>query len=88
MYTVKYWTEHGDPNGETRPRTVGAEGICNLIGRTTSNNIKQPNLTSLLGTKPTAIENTGATHSSNWICGRGLPYLVLLGVEPLGPVEA
>ena len=25
----------GDPNGEVRTRTVGAEGVCNLIGRTT-----------------------------------------------------
>jgi hypothetical protein len=38
MYTAKHWTEFGDPNGEVRARTVGAEGVCNLIGRTISNN--------------------------------------------------
>jgi hypothetical protein len=35
MYTVKHWTEHGDPKGEVRARTEGAEGVYNLIGRTT-----------------------------------------------------
>ena len=35
MYTVKHWTEHGDPNGKVRARTVVAEGVCNPIERTT-----------------------------------------------------
>ena len=35
MYTVKSWTVHGDPNVEVRAMTVGAEGVCNPIGRTT-----------------------------------------------------
>jgi len=33
MYTAKHWTEHGDPNGEVRARTVRTEGVCNLIGK-------------------------------------------------------
>jgi hypothetical protein len=35
MYTAKHCTECGDPNSEVRTRTIGAEGVCNLIGRTT-----------------------------------------------------
>jgi hypothetical protein len=35
MYTAKHWIEHGDPNREVRARTVGAEGVCNLIERKT-----------------------------------------------------
>jgi hypothetical protein len=34
IYTAKYWTEHRGSNGEVKARTVGAEGVCNLIGRT------------------------------------------------------
>jgi hypothetical protein len=33
MYTGKHWNECREPNGEVRPRTVGIEGVCNLIGR-------------------------------------------------------
>jgi hypothetical protein len=32
------WTEHRDPNGKVRARTVGAEGVCNLIGSTVTTN--------------------------------------------------
>jgi hypothetical protein len=35
MYTAKHWTEHRDPNGEVRARTIGTEGVFNLIRRTT-----------------------------------------------------
>jgi hypothetical protein len=35
MFTDKHRTECGDPNGEDKAKTVGAEGVCNLIGRTT-----------------------------------------------------
>jgi hypothetical protein len=35
MFTAKHWTERRDPNGEVRAKSVGAEGFCNLIGRTT-----------------------------------------------------
>jgi len=46
MYTAKQQTEHGDPNGEIRARTEGAEEICNSIGRTTisTNQIPDPHL--------------------------------------------
>jgi hypothetical protein len=36
MYTAKHRSECGKPNGEIRTRSVGAEGVCNLIGRTIS----------------------------------------------------
>jgi hypothetical protein len=32
---ANHWTEHGDSNGRVRGKTEGAEGDCNLIGRTT-----------------------------------------------------
>jgi hypothetical protein len=35
MYIAKHWTEGRDPNEKARARTVGAEGVCNPIGRTT-----------------------------------------------------
>jgi hypothetical protein len=38
MYTTKHWTECKDPSGQIRARTVGAERVCNLIGRTTISN--------------------------------------------------
>jgi hypothetical protein len=35
IYIVKHCTEGGYPNGEVITRSVGAEDVCNLIGRTT-----------------------------------------------------
>jgi hypothetical protein len=34
MYTAKHWIKSGDPSGEFRARTVGAERVFKLIGRT------------------------------------------------------
>jgi hypothetical protein len=34
MHTTKHLTELGEPNGEVKARTEGAEGVCNPIGRT------------------------------------------------------
>jgi hypothetical protein len=42
MYTAKHWSECGHPNGEVRARTVGAEGVFNLIGRTTISTYQIP----------------------------------------------
>jgi hypothetical protein len=43
MLEAKPQTEYEDPNGGVRARTVGDEGVCNLIGRTTisTNQISQ-----------------------------------------------
>ena len=46
MYTAKYWTEHGESEGEVRARTVGVEGVCNLIGRTTISTNQTPSQSS------------------------------------------
>jgi hypothetical protein len=35
MLTATPWTEHRVPNGGVRERTERAEGVCNLIARTT-----------------------------------------------------
>ena len=34
MLAANHQTEHAHPNGGVRGRTEGAEGVCNLIGRT------------------------------------------------------
>ena len=50
MYTAKHQIEKGDPNEEIRARTVEAEDVFNLIGRTKiSNNQTPPKLST---TKP------------------------------------
>ena len=86
MYTAKHWTEHGDPNGDVRARTVEAEGVCNLIGITIITNQNPfPQSSQGLNHQP---KSTGGTHGSNCINSRGLPYLASLGGEALGPVEA
>ena len=42
MSTAKHWTERRDHSGEVRARTIGAEGVCNLIGRTTISTNQTP----------------------------------------------
>jgi hypothetical protein len=38
MLAPGHLTEHGDPNGGVRGKTEGAEGVFNVIGRTTISN--------------------------------------------------
>jgi hypothetical protein len=38
ILTLNHQTASGDPNARARGRTKGAEGDCNLIGRTISTN--------------------------------------------------
>jgi hypothetical protein len=45
MYTVKHLNEHGNPNREVRTRAVGAERVCNFIGRTTISTNQIPSAT-------------------------------------------
>jgi hypothetical protein len=40
IYRAKHWTEHGDSEGKVRAKTVGAEGVCNFIGRPTISAIR------------------------------------------------
>lgn len=86
MPTTKYHTECEVPSGEVRARIEGAEEICNPIERTTIPTKWTPSPQKLPVTKPKSIH--GVTHDSSWICRRGLPYWVSLGVEALRPVEA
>jgi hypothetical protein len=82
MYTAKHWIEHRDSNGKVRARTIGAEGVCNPIERTTISTNQTPQSSHGLNHQPKS------THGSSRICSRGLPYLASLGGELLGPVEA
>ena len=66
MYTAEHWNEHRDPNWEVRARTEGAEGICNLIGRTKISSNQTAQSSEGLNHQPKNIH--GGTHSSSWIC--------------------
>jgi hypothetical protein len=56
VLTPHHLTEHGDQNGGVRGRPEGAEGVCNLIGRTTnSTNQTTPDIPM---TKPPTKEYT------------------------------
>jgi hypothetical protein len=57
MFIANHWTEHGVLNGGVREKTEGAEGLCNLIGRTiiSTNQTPPPELP---GTKPPTKEHT------------------------------
>jgi hypothetical protein len=57
--------------------TVGTEGICIPIGRTTVSN--NQNLQNSQGLNHQANSIHEGTHSSSWICSRRLPYLASLG---------
>jgi hypothetical protein len=84
-YTAKHWTEHGDPNREVRARTVGAEGVCNPIGRATISTSQTSQSSQELNHHPKSTH--GGMHGSSWICSRGLPYWASLGGESHGPVK-
>jgi len=86
MLTVNHWNEHGDHKGGVRGKTEGAEGVCNLIGRTTTSTNQMPQSNQGLNHQPRGTH--GATCISSHICSRGWPYLVSMGGEVLGPVKA
>jgi hypothetical protein len=54
MLVANHLTDQGDPNGEVRGKTKGAEGVCNRIGKTTISNNQTP--PELPGTKPPTKE--------------------------------
>jgi hypothetical protein len=80
LYTAKHWIECGDSTGEVSTRTLGAEGILNLIGRTISTKQTAPKLP---GTKPATKVYTQGSLCSSWMCSRGLPYMASLQGIPL-----
>jgi len=70
---------------EELEKTEGAEGVCNLIGRTTtSTNLTLPELP---GTKPPTNEYTRRDHDSSHVYNRGWHCLASIGGKALGPVE-
>ena len=84
--TANYHNEPGDPNGGVRERTEGAEGDCNLIGKTTISTNWSPKISQGLNHPQKTIQ--GWVHGYSYICNRGLPYLTSVGGEALDPVEA
>ena len=54
--TAIHWTEHSIPNGWTRERTQGAEGVCSSVEGTTIWSNQHP--PELPGTKPPTKEYT------------------------------
>jgi hypothetical protein len=81
-----HWTEHRVPNEGAREWTLGAEGFCRPIGRTTIwTNLYCP---SFQGLNHQPKSTHGRTHGFNHICSRGWPDWSSLGGEALGPVKA
>jgi hypothetical protein len=66
-------------------KTEGAEVDCNPIGRTTLTN-QMTQSSQELTRQPKSIH--GGILGSSFICSRGLPYLVPMTGEVLGPMEA
>jgi hypothetical protein len=83
---ANHWPEHRDPNRGIRGRTEEAEGVCNLIGRTTVLADKNPQSSEGLNHQPKSTH--GGTHGSSCICSRGLSYLASVRGEALGSVKA
>ena len=86
MLSGVHWTEHRVPNEGAREWTLGAEGFCRPIGRTTIwTNLYCP---SFQGLNHQPKSTHGRTHGFNHICSRGWPDWSSLGGEALGPVKA
>jgi hypothetical protein len=75
------------PNGGVRGRTLGANGVCNPLGRTTMSTNLSPQSSQGLNNQPKEYIH-GGTHGSICICSIGSPYLASMEGEALGPVEA
>jgi len=82
MLTVKQWTENGVPIGWVRFRIEWAEGLCNPIRSTISNNQSSQGLNHHLKS------THGQIHGSSFICSRGWLCGAPMGGEALGPAKA
>ena len=81
MLADNHWTEYRDPSESAREKIDKAEGVCNPIGKTVSNNqIPQ----SSQGLNYHSKSTHGGNHASSCICSRGRPYLASIGGETLG----
>jgi hypothetical protein len=85
MLVANHWTEHRVLIEGIRKRTKEAEGVCNLIGRTTISTNQTPKSSQGLNYQQ---KNThGETHGSSHICSRGWHCLASIGREVLGLVK-
>jgi hypothetical protein len=86
MLAANHWTEQGVPyrvpNGGIRKRTEAAEGVCNLIDRTTSQTSQGSQ-----GLNDHQMSTHGGTHGSSSICNRGWPCWASMRGEGLDPVR-
>jgi hypothetical protein len=85
ILTAKQWTEPEDAIGRARGRTKGTDGDYNLIARKVSTNWTTQ-ITQELNHQPKSIH--GRSQDSRYICSRGWHYLISIGAEALGPMEA
>jgi len=69
-----------------RERIEGAEGVCNLIGRTTISTSQTPQ--SSQGLNHQTERTHGVTGSYSCTCSRRWPFQASKGGEALGPVKA
>lgn len=84
MLGANHLIELGDFVVGTGRRTGVIVGYCNLTGRTMSTGYITQH-SQILGPQSKSIQ--GWIDGSRFICSRGWPYLKLMGVEVIGPVE-
>jgi hypothetical protein len=70
------------PNGGFRESTEGAEGVCNLIGRTKISTIQTLQNSQRLSHQPRSIHEFSCICSSGWSCQTSM------GGEFLGLIKA
>jgi hypothetical protein len=83
ILVANHQNEHWGPNSGVRGRTEGAEGVCNLISRTTISTNQTPMRSHGLYHQPKYTH--GQSHGSSSIYSRGYTYLASMGGEVLGP---
>jgi len=81
MLVANHSTDNEAPIGGIRERIEGAEGVCNPIRTTSTNQSSQE-----LNHHPKRTH--GLTHGSSCICSRGWPCWTPMGGEALGPAKA
>ena len=86
MLVANHQNEHGDLNGGVRERIEGAEGVCNLIERTTISTNQIPQSTQELNHLPKTTH--GVTNGSSCLHNTALPHLSSIGREAFGPLKA
>jgi hypothetical protein len=85
MLTPNHQTENGDPKGQVRRKTEGAERVCSPIGRKTVSTNQTPY--SFQGINYQPRSTNGGTHGSSCLCSRGWPFRASVEAEALDPIE-